>query len=131
MSLELDYAGSDDFTASNGWLNSWQKRYNINFALLSGESAQVSQAAVDDWMERLHTITEGMITESCSMLQIGATPTVCVFVLLSSLFLSLFFTIVSLVFLMDFVFGGFQDIQMMCSTQMKQVSISVLCRKDL
>ena len=29
--------GFDDFTASNGWLDSWRKRHNVKFTALSGK----------------------------------------------------------------------------------------------
>ena len=41
--------GHDEFTASNGWLHSFQKRHNIKQAVLSGEAADVQQTSVDDW----------------------------------------------------------------------------------
>ena len=33
ISVELDY---DGFSASNGWLESWQKRYDVKFSVLCG-----------------------------------------------------------------------------------------------
>jgi hypothetical protein len=51
--------GLDDFTASNGWLQSFQKRHGIRSAMLSGEAAEVSMATVEDWKKRLSTICEG------------------------------------------------------------------------
>ena len=56
LSVEM---GHDDFTASNGWLHSFQKRHNIKQAVLSGEAADVQQTTVDDWCQRLPTICEG------------------------------------------------------------------------
>lgn len=35
--------GHDDFTATNGWLHSFQKRHGINSSVLSGQGAEVSQ----------------------------------------------------------------------------------------
>lgn len=56
LSVEL---GCDDFTASNGWLEAWRRRHNVKFAVLSGESAEVPQAAIDDWTKRLPDIIKG------------------------------------------------------------------------
>ena len=47
------------FTASNGWLNRWQKRHNVRLATLSGEAADVSEETVEDWRKRLKSICEG------------------------------------------------------------------------
>ena len=49
--------GHDDFTASNGWLQSWSARHNVKFSNLAGESADVPEDA--DWKRRLPEITEG------------------------------------------------------------------------
>ena len=46
----------DHFTASNGWLNAWQRRYGVKLAVLCGESAEVPEAAVQDWAQRLPEI---------------------------------------------------------------------------
>ena len=51
--------GHDEFTASNGWLHSFQKRHNIKQAVLSGEAADVQQTTVDEWCQRLPTIYQG------------------------------------------------------------------------
>ena len=53
LSVEM---GFDDFSASNGWLHSWQKQFNVSFAALSGEPAAVPQASVGDWIKRLPDI---------------------------------------------------------------------------
>ena len=49
------------FMASNGWLECWQKQYNVNLATLSGESAEVPQDIVADWSKRLPALTEGYV----------------------------------------------------------------------
>ena len=36
-----DKLGIEDFKASNGWLTSWKKRYNIKQFKISGESTDV------------------------------------------------------------------------------------------
>ena len=46
----------DDFTASNGWLDSFKTHYGIKEAVLSGEVADVNQDVVDAWAECLATI---------------------------------------------------------------------------
>ena len=56
LSVEM---GHDDFTASNGWLESWQKRHNVKLAQLHGESGEVSEQTVADWTKRLPELTSG------------------------------------------------------------------------
>ncbi len=41
--------GETELTFSNGWLQSFQKRHNINLRLLSGESADMNQQLVTNW----------------------------------------------------------------------------------
>ena len=53
---ELDV---EDFRASNGWLDAWKKRYNIKQFKISGESAGVNMALVDDYKSRIPGITSG------------------------------------------------------------------------
>ena len=55
LSIEMD---RDDFTASNGWLECWLKRY-VKLAVLCGESAEVPQDIVDDWGKQLPAMLEG------------------------------------------------------------------------
>ena len=57
--------GDDIFSASNGWLQSWRKRFNVKVALLSGEAADVREEDVMKWMERLPTLCEGY--EPCNI----------------------------------------------------------------
>lgn len=38
-----------NFKASNGWLESFRKRHNIQFATLNGESAEANLSAAEDW----------------------------------------------------------------------------------
>jgi hypothetical protein len=56
LSLEM---GLDDFTASNGWLHAFQVRHNIRSVALSGESADVSPAVLEDWQKRLPDLLRG------------------------------------------------------------------------
>ena len=53
---ELSHEG---FTASNGWLDRWQKRHNVRLATLSGEAADVNEEVVEDWGQRLESICRG------------------------------------------------------------------------
>ena len=41
--------GLDEFVASNGWLEKFRKRHNINCRVLSGESAEMNQKVVTNW----------------------------------------------------------------------------------
>ena len=54
LSMEL---GHGDFTASNGWLDSWQKRHNVKLAVLCVESAEVPRYVFDHWSMRLPGLT--------------------------------------------------------------------------
>ena len=45
LSLEM---GHDEFTASNGWLEAWQKRHGVKWAALCGEAAEVPADVVAD-----------------------------------------------------------------------------------
>jgi hypothetical protein len=57
QAIEYSYSMQhDDFSASNGWLNAWQKPYGVKLALLAGESADVPEDAVKDWAQRLPDI---------------------------------------------------------------------------
>jgi hypothetical protein len=46
----------ENFQASHGGLESFRTRHNINFQFLSGESAGVDMAAVEDWKSKLHQV---------------------------------------------------------------------------
>eukprot|EP00117_Sycon_ciliatum_P046093 scpid98626/ scgid33057/ Tigger transposable element-derived protein 4 len=48
--------GVESFAASNGWLESFRNRHGVKFATLSGESADVDTAVVDDWKERVNAL---------------------------------------------------------------------------
>ena len=56
LSTTLDH---DDFSASNGWLEAWQKRFGVRHATLCGEAAEVPKHVVTEWAQRLPVITEG------------------------------------------------------------------------
>ena len=51
--------GHSAFTASNGWLEKWQKRHNVRMAVLSGEAADVDASIVSDWSSRLQSMCDG------------------------------------------------------------------------
>ena len=48
-----DELGIEDFKASNGWLTSWKKRYNIKQFKISGESADVDLDVIENFKKRL------------------------------------------------------------------------------
>ena len=51
--------GNTTFKASNGWLEAFKKRHNIKQLVVSGESADVSDVAIEAWLERLPSILRG------------------------------------------------------------------------
>ena len=56
VSINLEY---DDFSASIGWLEAWQKRFRVRLATLCGDAAEVPKHVVVDRAQRLPVITEG------------------------------------------------------------------------
>ncbi|KAK7499105.1 hypothetical protein BaRGS_00009652 [Batillaria attramentaria] len=50
--------GHDEFTASNGWLQCFKNRHNIRAAALSGESGEVNEADVTDWLKRVPALIQ-------------------------------------------------------------------------
>jgi hypothetical protein len=46
----------ENFQASNGWLESFKARHNINFRSLSGESAGADLEAAEDWKSKLNQV---------------------------------------------------------------------------
>jgi transcriptional regulator with XRE-family HTH domain len=46
----------ENFQASNGCLELFRTRHSINFRFVSGESAAVDMAAVEDWKSKLHQV---------------------------------------------------------------------------
>ncbi|CAF3356135.1 unnamed protein product [Rotaria sp. Silwood2] len=49
---------SSGFKASNGWLERFRVRYNVNFRVISGEGAAVDVHTIKDWKVRLPQIIE-------------------------------------------------------------------------
>jgi hypothetical protein len=47
---------TENFQASNGWLESFRARHNINFRSLSGESAGVDSEAAENWKSKLNLV---------------------------------------------------------------------------
>ena len=45
--------GHKDFTANNGWLHRFQIRHTIKASVLSGESAELKEEVVQEWVRRL------------------------------------------------------------------------------
>lgn len=56
LAIQLDPDTS--FCASNGWLNRFRTRYNIQFRMICGESRSVDPITVDEWKLRLQSIIE-------------------------------------------------------------------------
>ncbi|KAH9131546.1 hypothetical protein LEN26_007683 [Aphanomyces euteiches] len=50
--------GMTSFTASNGWLQGFRVRHNIQFRTLSGESAVVNMETVNDWMQSIAILVQ-------------------------------------------------------------------------
>ena len=48
-----------DFTASNGWLESFSSRHQLRFATLHGESAGVDLSVCNQWKNQLPRLCEG------------------------------------------------------------------------
>ena len=49
----------EGFTASNGWLDRWQKHHNVRMATLSDEAANVNEEVVDDLNKQLQSLCRG------------------------------------------------------------------------
>ena len=53
------HLGLTVFKASNGWLEKWKLRHNIEQLTVSGESGEVRGATVDSWKECIPEVIEG------------------------------------------------------------------------
>ena len=51
--------GIADFEGSNGWLRTYTQRHSISQAILSGESADVREETVSDWVKRIPELVKG------------------------------------------------------------------------
>jgi DDE superfamily endonuclease/Tc5 transposase DNA-binding domain len=47
----------EGFAASNGWLEKFRKRFNVEYKTIHGESGGVDQVVVEEWKEKLVMIT--------------------------------------------------------------------------
>ncbi|XP_064647061.1 tigger transposable element-derived protein 6-like [Lineus longissimus] len=56
IALGLD---KKDFKASNGWLEKWKTRHNINQVTICGESESVDDNMVDEWKKKLPELVAG------------------------------------------------------------------------
>ncbi len=55
---------NSDFKASNGWLESFRKRYSISYKQISGEAKDVDPLTVDDWKNKIEEICDGYSAEN-------------------------------------------------------------------
>ena len=62
--IKAEELGLENFVASNGWLESFASRYQLNMAKLHGESAEVDENVVGQWKSQLGTICEGYQPEN-------------------------------------------------------------------
>lgn len=56
--VAADMDNDSNFKASNGWLERFRARHNIQFRIISGEAAAVNDETVDDWKARLPNILQ-------------------------------------------------------------------------
>ena len=49
----------NDFTASNGWLESWKSTYGVKEKRLCGEADEIPTTTVEAWIERLPELCQG------------------------------------------------------------------------
>ena len=49
----------NDFTASNGWLESWKSTYGVNEKRLCGEADEIATTTIEAWIERLPELCHG------------------------------------------------------------------------
>jgi hypothetical protein len=49
----------DAFEASNGWLERFKKRFQIEYKTIHGESESVNTIVVNDWMSKIRSLIEG------------------------------------------------------------------------
>ena len=51
----------NDFTASNGWLESWKSTHGVKEKRLSGEADEIPTMTVDAWIEPLPELCHGYV----------------------------------------------------------------------
>ena len=55
----MDKEEPNDFTASNGWLESWNTTYGVREKRLCGEADYVSTTAIKAWIEHIPELCQG------------------------------------------------------------------------
>ena len=71
--LIAEKLGISGFTASNGWLQRFQQRYNFQKMANAGEDGDVSEEMLESWNERVREITQGWSPENvCNMDEAGS-----------------------------------------------------------
>ena len=55
----MDKEEPNDFTASNGWLESWNTTYGVREKRLCGEADDVSTTAIKAWIEHIPELCQG------------------------------------------------------------------------
>ena len=64
----LQDSSLDQFSASDGWLDTWKSVYSIKERLIVGEAGDVAEETITSWMERIQQLTEGYSSENvCNM----------------------------------------------------------------
>jgi hypothetical protein len=58
LKVAVELGDTSGFRASNGWLDRFKSRYNIQFRIISGEAASVNSETVEDWTSRLPVILQ-------------------------------------------------------------------------
>ncbi|CAF2638441.1 unnamed protein product [Rotaria sp. Silwood2] len=56
--IATELGDTTGFKASNGWLDRFRSRYNVQFRTTSGEAAAVDSNTIEDWKSRLPVILE-------------------------------------------------------------------------
>ena len=60
FALEIkDKMNLNNFEASNGWLEKFIERYDIKYNTFSGESADISENTVEEWINKLNELSQG------------------------------------------------------------------------
>ena len=62
--LIAEKLGIRGFTASNGWLQRFKQRYNLQKMAIAGEDVDVSKETLESWNERVREITRGWSPEN-------------------------------------------------------------------
>ena len=65
IALRLNVTG---FTASNGWLEKWKTRHNVEQFIVAAEDGEVNAETLESWAERLPEIVKGYELKDIGML---------------------------------------------------------------